>query len=459
MELKNKKVLVIVLGISGISTIKALHKLGAQISVSDTKEENQLTDILQEISYIKFESYFNTDIIDIGSYDFIIKSPGIPPNSKLIQKAIENDVTIITDIELAYSISPTENLVAITGTNGKTTTTTLVGEIFKKNNLNTYLAGNIGIGILENIIHAKPEDVFVIETSSFQLEHTNQFKPKVSLILNITPDHINWHGSYENYIASKLKIFKNQDYNDYLVLNYDDELLHNIKAKTNIIWFSTTSILESGIFIEGENIVIKYGNYNLEFMNYKNLLIKGMHNIENVLGSIGISIAMGLNLNLVKEAILDFKGVEHRLEFVCEFNEMKFYNDSKGTNPESTIKAIESFNEPIILIAGGYNKESKFDKLILSFKNKVKALIILGETKEQLKQTACEYNYNIVYTVEDMDQAVTLAYKLGEKGDNILLSPACASWDMYSNFEERGIHFKSIVNRLKEDYNGEIKKE
>ena len=459
MELKNKKVLVIGLGISGISTIKALHKLGAQISVSDTKEENQLTDILQEISYIKFESYFNTDIIDIGSYDFIIKSPGIPPNSKLIQKAIENSVTIITDVELAYSISPTENLVAITGTNGKTTTTTLVGEIFKKNNLNTYLAGNIGIGILENIIHAKPEDVFVIETSSFQLEHTNQFKPKVSLILNITPDHINWHGSYENYIASKLKIFKNQDYNDYLVLNYDDELLRNIKARTNIIWFSTTSILESGIFIDGENIVIKYGNYNLEFMNYKNLLIKGMHNIENVLGSIGISIAMGLNLSLVKEAILDFKGVEHRLEFVSEFNEMKFYNDSKGTNPESTIKAIESFNEPIILIAGGYNKESKFDKLILSFKNKVKALILLGETKEQLKQTACEYNYNIVYTVEDMDQAVTLAYKLGEKGDNILLSPACASWDMYSNFEERGIHFKSIVNRLKEDYNGEIKNE
>lgn len=459
MELKNKKVLVIGLGISGISTIKALHKLGAQISVSDTKEENQLTDILQEISYIKFESYFNTEVIDIGSYDFIIKSPGIPPNSKLIQKAIENSVTIITDIELAYSISPTENLVAITGTNGKTTTTTLVGEIFKKNNLNTYLAGNIGIGILENIIHAKPEDVFVIETSSFQLEHTNQFKPKVSLILNITPDHINWHGSYENYIASKLKIFKNQDYNDYLVLNYDDELLRNIKAKTNIIWFSTTSILESGIFIDGENIVIKYGNYNLAFMNYKNLLIKGMHNIENVLGSVGISIAMGLNLSLVKEAILDFKGVEHRLEFVSEFNEMKFYNDSKGTNPESTIKAIESFNEPIILIAGGYNKESKFDKLILSFKNKVKALILLGETKEQLKQTACEYNYNIVYIVEDMDQAVTLAYKLGEKGDNILLSPACASWDMYSNFEERGIHFKSIVNRLKEDYNGEIKNE
>lgn len=459
MELKNKKVLVIGLGISGISTIKALHKLGAQISVSDTKEENQLIDILKEISYIKFDPYFNTEIMDIGSFDFVVKSPGIPPNTRLIQKAIENNVKVITDIELAYRISPTKNLVAITGTNGKTTTTTLVGEIFKNNNKNTYLAGNIGIGILENIIYSKPEDVFIIETSSFQLEHTEKFKPKVSLILNITPDHINWHGSYENYIDSKLKIFKNQDYNDYLILNYNDEILHNIKAETNIIWFSTTSVLESGIFIDGDNIVIKYGDYNLKFMNYNNLKIKGMHNLENVMGSIGISIAMGLNLELVKEAILDFKGVEHRLEFVSSFKELSFYNDSKGTNPESTIKAIESFNEPIILIAGGYNKESKFDKLILAFNNKVKALILLGETKEQLKFTANEYNYNAVYTVGDMEEAVTLAYKLGEAGDNILLSPACASWDMYNNFEERGIHFKSIVNRLREDYNGEIKKE
>ena len=459
MELNNKKVLVIGLGISGISTIKALHKLGAQISISDTKEESQLRDILQEISYIKFESYFNTDITDICAYDFIIKSPGIPPNAKLIQKALENNVEVIGDIELAYRISASENLIAITGTNGKTTTTTLVGEIFKANNLNTYLAGNIGIGILENITIAKTEDVFVIETSSFQLEHTKQFKPKVSLILNISPDHINWHGSYENYINSKLKIFQNQDYNDYLILNYDDEILRNIKASTNIIWFSTKTILESGIFIDGEDIVIKYGNYNLKYMNYNKLLVKGMHNLENVLGSIGISIAMELNLDLVKKAILKFKGVEHRLEFVCSFKGLNFYNDSKGTNPESTIKAIESFDEPIILIAGGYSKDSEFDKLILSFNNKVKALILLGETKEQIKLTAHEYNYNSVYTVEDMDQAVTLAYKLGEKGDNILLSPACASWDMYNNFEERGLHFKSIVNRLREDYNGEIKKE
>ena len=459
MELKDKNVLVIGFGISGLSTIKALYKLGAKIAITDNKDESEFKDMLDSISYIPCEKYFNVDDLPISNYDIIIKSPGIPPTAKLIQKAVESNIEVIGDIELAYRISPTKNIIAITGTNGKTTTTTLVGEILKKNNISTYLAGNIGIGILENITHANPEDVFVVETSSFQLEHTKYFKPRVALILNITPDHINWHGTYDNYINSKLKIFANQDYNDYLVLNYDDEILRKIEAKTNIIWFSTKRELESGIYLDGKNIIIKYRDYNLEFIDYGDLRIKGMHNLENVLGSIGISLAMGLDLQLVKEAILDFKGVEHRLEYVCSFKDVAFYNDSKGTNPESTIKAIESFKENIILIAGGYNKDSEFHKLINNFKGKVKALILLGETKEEIKRVALENNYKEIYLVDNMDEAVDLAYKLSEKKDNILLSPACASWDMYKNFEERGIHFKSIVNRLKEAYYGEIKKE
>lgn len=459
MELKNKNVLIIGMGISGLSTIKALDKLGANISITDSKAESEFKDMLRSISYIPCKKYFHIDDLDLAPYDLIIKSPGIPPRARLIQKAVKENIELITDIELAYRISPTKNIIAITGTNGKTTTTTLVGEIFKRNNFNTYLAGNIGIGILESIIHAKAEDIFVVESSSFQLEHTEYFKPKVSLILNISPDHVDWHESYENYIASKLKIFANQDYNDYLVLNYDDEILRNIKAQSNIIAFSTRKILKSGIYIDGEDIIIKYKNYDFKFMNYNDLRIKGMHNIENVLGSIGISIAMGLDLDLVRAAILDFKGVEHRLEYVCSFNDRSFYNDSKGTNPDSSIKAIESFNDGIILIAGGYSKDSQFDKLILSFNNKVKALILLGQTKEQIKDAALKHNYNAIYTVDHMDEAVTLAYKLSHKGDNILLSPACASWDMYKNFEERGRHFKSIVNRLKEDYYGEIKEE
>lgn len=459
MELMNKNVLVIGLGISGVSTIKALRCLGAKISITDNKNEDEFKEILASISHINYERYFNVDDIELTGYDLIIKSPGIPPSSKLIQKALANKIEVITDIELAYRISPTKNIIAITGTNGKTTTTTLLGEIFKANNFNTYLAGNIGIGILEDIVDADPEDIFIVETSSFQLEHTKYFKPKASLILNITPDHINWHGTYEKYIESKMKIFQNQDYEDYLVLNRDDKILRNIIHNTNIIWFSTREKLDYGIYVDGENIIINCEEINMEFMNYKDLRIKGRHNLENVLGSIGISIAMGLNLELVKQAILDFKGVEHRLEFVCNINGLNFYNDSKGTNPESTIKAIESFNDPIILIAGGYNKESEFDELIQSFNNKVKCIILLGETSEIIKSTAMRYNYNSINTVNDMEEAVTLAYKLGEEKDNILLSPACASWDMYKNFEERGLHFKGIVNRLKEDYNGEIKEE
>ena len=459
MELKEKKVLVIGLGISGISAIKALHALGAKIYISDSKDESELVDILKEISHIQYNSYFNKNILDLSTFDLIVKSPGVPPNIDLIKRALKDNIEVIGDIELAYRISKTKNLIAITGTNGKTTTTTLVGQIFQKNNKNTYLAGNIGIGILDVILQANEEDFVVIEASSFQLEHSETFKPQVSLILNISPDHLNWHGSYDNYIHSKLKIFKNQNYSDFLVLNYDDEVLKNIDAKTNIIWFSTKQILDSGIYLDGDNIIINYKDYNFKFMNCENLLIKGRHNIENIMGSIGIALAMELNLELVKEAIMEFKGVEHRLEFVCEFNGLKFYNDSKGTNPESTIKAIESFQDGIILIAGGYNKDSDFNQLFNSFNNKVKSLILLGETKDRIKKTALEHNFKRVHMVDNMEQAVNLAYNLAKEGDNILLSPACASWDMYKNFEDRGHDFKNIVGNLREDYNGAKKKE
>lgn len=459
MELKEKKVLVIGLGISGISAIKALHKLGAKIYISDSKDESELVEILKEISHIEYNSYFNKNILNLSTFDLIVKSPGVPPNIDLIKRAKRENIEVIGDIELAYRISRTKNLIAITGTNGKTTTTTLVGQIFQKNNKNTYLAGNIGIGILDVILQANEEDIIVIEASSFQLEHSETFKPKVSLILNISPDHLNWHGSYNNYINSKLKIFKNQDYSDFLVLNYDDHVLKTINADTNIIWFSTKQNLETGIYLDGDNIIINYKDYNFKFINCANLLIKGRHNIENIMGSIGIALAMDLNLDLVKEAIMEFKGVEHRLEFVCEFNGLKFYNDSKGTNPESTIKAIESFQEGIILIAGGYNKDSDFNGLFNSFNNKVKSLVLLGETKDSIKKTALEHNFKRVHLVDNMEQAVKLAYNLAKEGDNILLSPACASWDMYKNFEDRGHDFKNIVGSLREDYNGAKKKE
>ncbi|MEY8415606.1 UDP-N-acetylmuramoyl-L-alanine--D-glutamate ligase [Tissierella praeacuta] len=453
MYLKNKKVLVFGLGISGLSTVKALHKLGAQIIVCDSKTKDELKDFFDKIKDIYVEKHLNTNELPLEDIDLIVKSPGIPPTAPILVNAQEKNIEVITDIELAYRISPTDNIIAITGTNGKTTTTTLVGEIFKKANCNTYVAGNIGVGILWDMVNANKDDVFVIEASSFQLENTIYFKPKVSLVTNIAPDHLNWHGSLDNYILSKKKIFKNQDKYDYTVLNYEDKTLREIQneVNSNIIWFSANQKLDNGVFIDGNYIVLKDGQNLSKILPYRQLKILGKHNLENALGAIAISWAMGIELEIIAEVLREFPGVEHRIEYVKTIKGISFYNDSKGTNSDSTIKAIEALEAPIILIAGGYDKGAEFDELILSFNGKVKELILLGSTKEKIKETAINNGFNNVHLVENMKEAVKLAYNCGEEKDNILLSPACASWDMYNNFEERGQDFKDAVYGLKGD--------
>lgn len=452
MYLIDKKVLVLGLGITGISTIKALYKLEAKIIVSDTKDEISLGEILDEISYIPMETYFNTDDMDLVGIDLIIKSPGIPPDAKIVKKAMVNNIEIITDIEFAFRITGNKNIIAITGTNGKTTCAILTGEILKAANYSTYLVGNIGTGILDKMVDANKDDIFVVETSSFQLEHTTSFKPRIGLITNITPDHIDWHGSFENYKNAKLKLFKNQDRFDYLVLNHDDDILRRIEntVRSKIIWFSIKKALEKGIYIEDEYIIINDGTIKTQLMNFNDLKILGKHNLENVLGCIGIALAMNIELETVKKALSNFKGVEHRIEFVTKKNDISFYNDSKGTNPEATIRAIEAMVGPTILIAGGYDKNSNFDTLLKSSYGKVKSLVLLGQTKDRIKRAALENDYTSIYEVDTMLEAVTLSYSLAIKYDNILLSPACASWDMYSNYQERGNDFKKIVLGLME---------
>lgn len=457
MDIKGKRVLVLGLGISGISTVKALNKLGASLIISDQKSEAELKDYIAQIKSINLEAYFGTNNVPLDNVDLIVKSPGIPLTNEIIKKANKIGIEVITDLELAYRICPNKKYIAITGTNGKTTTTTLVGEFFKGAGINPHVSGNIGVGILWDLVNSKYEDVFVIEASSFQLESIKYFKPKVSVILNITPDHIKWHHSYENYINAKKKIFQNQTNREYTVLNFDDPLLRKISkdVKSSIIWFSVDNKLKKGAYIDNGFLVFNDGITINKIVKIDEIKILGKHNLENILASISVGWIMGLDFNVMGNVIKNFKGVEHRIEHVCTIDGVKFYNDSKGTNPDASIKAVLAVNPPIILIAGGLDKGNQFDNFVKSFKDRVKALILLGETKEKIKDTAEKLGYSSIYMVNNMEEAVHKGFEISKPGDSILLSPACASWDMYSNYEMRGNDFKKVVMDLKEEKNGQ----
>lgn len=453
MNLENKNVLILGLGISGVSTVKALDKLGAKISISDLKEGSDLKEYISQIKDMNVELFLGTNDVPLENIDLIIKSPGIPLTLDIIKKAGEKGIEVITDLELAYRINSNSNFIAITGTNGKTTTTILTGEFFKEAGFSTHVAGNIGVGILWDVINSKEDDIFVIEASSFQLESTTKLTPAISLILNITPDHLNWHNTLDNYIEAKKKVFRNQGNNEYTILNYDDLLLRSMKdeIKSNLIWFSVDNKLSKGIYIEEGYIVINDGVNIKKVLQTDEVKILGKHNLENALASVSIGWIMGLDINVMKKVLRTFPGVEHRIEYVDTIDGIQFFNDSKGTNSDASIKAIEAVKAPIILIAGGMDKGTEFDDFILSFKDKVKALILLGETKEKIRNTAIKHGFNNIYMVKDMKEAVRKSYQIAEDADNVLLSPACASWDMYSSFEKRGNDFKQEVYSLREE--------
>lgn len=444
--MKEKSVLVVGLGISGIASVRALNNLGAKVSAYDIKDRKDMEDIVNDLSDISITYYFNTLEFNSNDFDFVIKSPGIDFDTPIMKKLTNDNMHIIGDLEAGYLISKNK-FITITGTNGKTTTTTLVGKIIDNSGIDSIVTGNIGSGVFFDSFNAKNDELMVVEASSFQLESTYTFKPYISVITNLTPDHINWHKSEENYYKAKFKVAQNQDLSDFCILNYDDE---NIKKyikniNTNICYFSSDEILDEGIYVENDYIVFNYNNKYSKILNINDIFIPGRHNIQNVLVACAIGKLLNINDEIIKNTITNFKGVEHRLEYVNTYKGVKFYNDSKGTNPDSSIKAIEGVKKPIILIAGGYDKNSNYDEFIESFGDKVKDLILLGATKEKIKGCALKHNFNSIHMVENMDEAVKKSFELMESGDTVLLSPACASWGMYPNYEVRGKDFKERV--------------
>ena len=444
-----KNILVVGLGVSGISCIKGLNKIGAKIYAFDEASKEQLKERLEQLRGIDVEYFFGDEVdkINMEILDFAIKSPGIKYSVPIIQKLIRNNIEVISDIEAAYRVTKAK-IVSITGTNGKTTTTSLTGEIIKESGKNFKLTGNIGVGIFEDGINSDENTILVAEVSSFQLAGTYKYKPSISVLTNISSDHLDYHHTLENYIQAKFKNLVNLDENDYAILNYEDETIRkfsdSIKAKK--IFFSSDRVLEEGIYLENDLVVYKNGENIEPIISIKDIFIPGKHNLENAMAAAAVALALEINSRIIEKVLRQFKGVEHRLEFVGEFNKVKYYNDSKGTNPDSSIKAVDSIDKPIILIAGGYDKKSSYDDLIKSFDNKVKALILLGQTADKIEECAQKYKFTNIYKVKTMDEAVKKSFELAVEGTNVLLSPACASWGMYPNYEVRGKDFKERVN-------------
>ena len=441
MEVLNKKVLVVGLGLSGISTIKTLSSLSAEVYCYDDKEEIELKNVFESLNEFNFKFIKNYKDYD---FDFVVKSPGIKPFNEIIEYFCENNVPVYTDLELAYTLFSKRKIIAITGTNGKTTTTSLVGEIFKAANIKSKVVGNIGVGMLWEIFNSDEETVNIIEVSSFQLHNTKFFKPFIASIGNITPDHIDWHGSFENYIQDKFKVFKNMDKNGNLVLNIDDEILSKVYVENTNVTKISLERKDTDFYFNENNFYHK----GEKLFSMKDLKILGKHNAQNVLISVAICYNYGIYMDTIIFACKNFGGVEHRIEFVRELNGIKFYNDSKGTNVDSTIKAVDALEKPIILILGGYDKGVDFNPLFESFNGKVKKLILVGDTKYKFDSCSKEYGFENNVIVDSYKEVVEKCFELASSGDNVLLSPASASWDMFKSFEERGNLFKKLVNEL-----------
>ena len=448
MDYKGKKVMVVGMAKSGIASAQLLLEKGAQVVLYDSKSLDRFPAGEFDEFAGRAEFAFGIDADSVARQaDALVLSPGVPTELGFITEAKAAGKKVIGEIELGYVYSQGE-FVAITGTNGKTTTTALTGELFKNAGYHTFVLGNIGLPIAGEATKTKPGDIIVAETAALQLETIETFRPRASAVLNITEDHLNRYGTMENYTAAKERVFENQTQNDFCVLNVDNDIAWGMrdKPKSKIIGFSRQVQLDSGVFIEGGNIVSAEEDGRHIICRADEVRIPGARNLENSLAATALARCYRIPEAVIRDTLMTFPGVEHRIEFVREYKGVRYINDSKGTNPDATEKAAAAMKEPTVLILGGSEKNNSFISLIRGFGPQIRQVIAIGQTRERILRDAEEAGFTGIITADGFAEAVNKARDFAQPGWNVLLSPACASYDMFENYEQRGRVFKDIVN-------------
>lgn len=451
MPFNGKRILVVGLARSGLAAVKTLHRRGAILSACDAKGEAELTAEIKALTALGVPVFAGANpALNRGDWDLIVVSPGVPQDAMIVKSAKSQGIPVIGEMELAYQIkSEGVEMYAITGTNGKTTTAALLHYILKQDGRPTAVGGNIGTALC-SLVDDMPAGEMVVEVSSFQLETTATFRPHIAGILNITPDHLDRHKTMAEYVKIKSRLFYRQNADDYLILNYDDEQVRSYgkMAASRVIYFSAAVIMSEGIYIDDNYIYFARNGNREKVASLEDIQLRGKHNLENILCAVGMAWVAGAREAVIQKALNNFGGVRHRLERAGEHRGVLYINDSKGTNPDSTIKALESFNEPIVLIAGGRAKGGDYSAVTQLIASRVKALILLGEAQEMIKTAVMDCGFRNIYEVDDLSAAVAMASQLAMAGDVVLLSPACASWDMFPSYEHRGDMFCAQVSKL-----------
>lgn len=448
MEIQGKKVLVFGCGISGESAARLLAGQGADVILYDGNDGLDESGIKTRVpgSVRLVLGDFPEELL--GGLSLVVMSPGVPTDLPVVEKMRAKGIPVWGEIELAWNYGKGDVL-AITGTNGKTTTTTLLGEIMKNGKESVFVVGNIGTPYTGIASDTTEDSVTVAEISSFQLETVHRFRPKVSAILNITPDHLNRHHTMEAYIAAKERIAENQTSSDVCVLNYEDEVLRKFgeSLDAGVLYFSSRRKLNRGVYLDGDRIICSMDG-EIPVCRTGELQVLGTHNYENVMAAVAMAYVYGIPMDVIRRTLLAFRGVAHRIEFVAEKNGVAYYNDSKGTNPDAAIRGIRAMNRPTVLIGGGYDKDSSYGEWIRAFDGRVKKLVLIGATREKIAEAARTEGFEDIVMADTFEEAFEKCVECAQPGDAVLLSPACASWGMFKNYEERGDKFRELVEHL-----------